>query len=671
MSKIPKETIAVIFDTARIDEVVGDFVSLKKRGVNLLGLCPFHNEKTPSFTISPAKGIFKCFGCGKGGSSVDFIMEHEHCSYPEALKYLARKYNITIEEQEQTSEQIQADNERESIFIVSDFAQKHFTENLFNTDEGKAIGLSYFKERGFTKETIDKFQLGYSLDKWRELTDAALAKGYKAEYLVKAGLAISPTLTLPKREGNTESDETTTSSPSGRSGGAVFDRFSARVIFPIHNLSGRVIAFGGRTLKADKKVAKYINSPETEIYSKSKVLYGAYFAKKSIIAEDNCYLVEGYTDVISLHQSGIENVVASSGTSLTVEQIRLIKRFTNNITILYDGDAAGIKASFRGIDLVLEEAMNVRVLLFPDNEDPDSFARKNNPDFVKEFIKKNSKDFIGFKTNLLLAETQNDPIKKAGLIHEIVNSIAIIPDGINRSVYVKECSRILDVSEQALINELNKIRRKKWTKQSEDDKLTDDTITLETPAEQQVPLEDNSCEHQEKDIIRILLNYGNKIKPDKSESENQGQITVAEFINIELTITDLIAFENKTYQKILDEFKSYIERGISPDENYFIQHENSEISGLATTLLSNRYQLSNWGKHNIIVPNEEDDLERMTLGAINSLKEKKVMQMIEENQKKIKEEPTYEGQFILVEEQKKLIEYKQVLNSTLKRIVVK
>ncbi|MCK4408075.1 MAG: DNA primase, partial [Bacteroidales bacterium] len=402
---ISPETISAIFETARIEEVIGDFVNIKKRGVNYIGLCPFHNEKTPSFTVSPSKGIYKCFGCGKGGNSVNFIMEHERYSYPEALKYLAKKYNIEIEEEEQTPEQLQALDEQEGLYFVSTFAQKYFTENLFKKDEGKAIGLTYFKERDFTESTIKKFQLGYGIDKWDDFTQQALSSGYKIDYLIKTGLTISK-----------ENKH--------------YDRFRGRVLFPIHNLSGKVIGFGGRILSSEKSKAKYVNSPESDIYNKSKVLYGIYFSRNAIINKNNCFLVEGYTDVISLHQAGIENVVASSGTSLTTDQIKLIKRYTPNITILYDGDEAGVKASFRGIDMILEEGMNVRIVLFPEGEDPDSYARNNHASEVQEFISKKAEDFISFKTNLLIKETKNDPIKKAALIKEIVKTIALIPDGI-------------------------------------------------------------------------------------------------------------------------------------------------------------------------------------------------------------------------------------------------
>ncbi|MBN4062539.1 DNA primase, partial [Bacteroidales bacterium AH-315-I05] len=473
---IPKETIAIIIETADVVEVLGEFVSLKKKGKDYWACCPFHNEKTPSFSVSH-KGFYKCFGCGESGNAINFLMEHEHYTYPEALKYLANKYNIEIQEQELTPEMEQQQNEREALYIVSAYAEKFFIEQLNDTDEGKSIGLSYFKERGFSNETIEKFKLGYCPDQWDVLTKTALDAGYKLEYLLQTGLS---------KERNNQH----------------YDGYRGRVIFPIHNLSGRPIAFGGRTLKTDKKIPKYVNTSECDIYHKSKVLYGIYFAKKAIISEDNCYLVEGYTDVISLHQSGIENVVASSGTSLTIEQIRLIKRYTPNITILYDGDAAGIKASFRGIDLILEEGMNVKIVLFPEGEDPDSYAKKSSPEELKEFITSSSKDFIVFKTETLQIESQNDPVKKAGLIHEIINSIALIPDHIARSLYLKECSKILGISEKALIGELNKTLRKKFKQKfKKEEGFEPDLPVIELKAQPQFQ-PDDSCEYQEKDIIR-------------------------------------------------------------------------------------------------------------------------------------------------------------------------
>ncbi|HRS38420.1 MAG TPA: DNA primase, partial [Bacteroidia bacterium] len=437
---IARETIDRILDAVRIDEVVGDFVQLKKRGTNLLGLCPFHNEKTPSFNVNPVRNIYKCFGCGKGGDAVNFVMEHEHYSYPEALRYLAKRYNIEIEETAPDPQEAQLRDERESLYILNSYAQRVFSEQLFEDEEGRAIGMSYFRERGFTEETIKTFQLGFNRSDWSAFAERAVKEGYKEEYLEKTGLCI--------RKDN----------------GKLFDRFRGRVMFPIHNLSGRVIGFGGRVLKKDDKTAKYLNSPESEIYHKSKSLYGIYFAKKAIVQLDNCYLVEGYTDVISLHQAGIENVVASSGTSLTSEQIRLIGRYTKNITVLYDGDAAGIKASLRGIDLILEEGLNVKVVLFPDGDDPDSYTRKHGSSSTVDFIEANAKDFVLFKTGLLLDDVKNDPVRKAGLIRDVVETIGHIPDPILRSTYTKQCSALLDIQENILVSELNKIRRNQLKK---------------------------------------------------------------------------------------------------------------------------------------------------------------------------------------------------------------
>src|SRR5512133_1064620 len=433
---IDKPTIERILDASQIVEVVSEFVQLKKRGVNYLGLCPFHNEKTPSFTVSPAKEIFKCFGCGKVGNSVNFVMEHEHLTYPEALKYLAKKYHIEVIEKELSQEELEKQNERESLLVVSAYASRQFQENLFETDEGVSVGLAYFKERGFRQDTLKKFEVGYSFEKRDSFSLKAISDGYKTDFLVKTGLSV-------QHENR------------------YFDRFSGRVMFPSHSLSGQVLGFGGRVLKTDDKTAKYLNSPESEIYHKSRILYGMYQARKTITQEDKCYMVEGYTDVMSMHEAGVTNVVASSGTSLTVEQIRLVKRFTPNMTILYDGDAAGIKASIRGIDLVLEEGMNVKIVLLPDQEDPDSYSRKvSNEEFLK-YLKENETDFIRFKTRLLLAEAGNDPIKKAELIRDVVKSIAVIPDTITRTIYIKECSNFLEVDERVIYNEVNKLRRQK------------------------------------------------------------------------------------------------------------------------------------------------------------------------------------------------------------------
>ena len=435
---ISRSTIDRVFESARVEEVIGEFVQLKKSGSNFKGLSPFTDEKSPSFMVSPVKQIWKDFSTGKGGNSVSFLMEHEHFSYPEALKWLAKKYNIEIEETEQTDEQKAQVNERESMYLVSNFAKDYFHNLMLNTNQGKAIGLSYFKERGFTDETIQKFDLGYCLDEWDNFTKAALEKGYDLKYLASTGLSI----VKENRQ---------------------FDRFKGRVMFPIHSMSGRILGFGGRILKVDKKAAKYLNSPESDIYHKSKILYGIYQAKKEIAKQDNCFLVEGYTDVISFNQSGVENVVASSGTALTSDQIRLVNRLTKNITVLFDGDAAGIRASIRGIDLILEQGMNVKVVQFPDGEDPDSFAKAHSETELKEFLETAAQDFINFKVSLLLKDSNNDPIKKATVIRDIVASISKIPDSIQREVYVQECSRIMEISERVLFSELAQILKKDAT----------------------------------------------------------------------------------------------------------------------------------------------------------------------------------------------------------------
>ena len=439
---ITQQTIDRVFETARVEEVIGEFVQLKKAGSNFKGLSPFTDEKSPSFMVSPVKQIWKDFSTGKGGNAISFLMEHEHYSYPEAIKWLAKKYNIEVEETEQSDEQKKQTNERESMFLASKFAKDYFHDILMNSQQGRAIGLSYFKERGFREDIIEKFDLGYCKDEWDNFTNAALKKGYDLKYLKSTGLTIV-------KEGGTVDKK--------------FDRFKGRVMFPIHSMSGRILGFGGRILTADKKAAKYLNSPESDIYHKSKILYGIYHAKKEIAKQDNCYLVEGYTDVISFYQSGIENVVASSGTALTADQIRLVNRLTKNITVLFDGDAAGIRASIRGIDLILEQGMNVKVVSFPEGEDPDSFAKSHSNKELQEYLEEKSQDFIEFKVSLLMKDAANDPIKKAGLIRDIVTSISKIPDGIQREVYVQECSRIMDISERVLFSELAQLLKKDTT----------------------------------------------------------------------------------------------------------------------------------------------------------------------------------------------------------------
>ena len=654
---ITKNTIDQIFDTARIEEVVGDFVALKKRGVNLLGLCPFHNEKTPSFTVSPAKGIYKCFGCGAGGGSVNFVMEHEKYSYPEALKYLAKKYNIEIEEEEKSEEQIEQQSERESQFLVAGFAQEHFSDNLLNQEEGKAIGLSYFKERGFTKETIEKFQLGYGMESWDAFTKAALDKGYQLEYLEKTGL------TIVKDDRN-------------------FDRFRGRVIFPIHNFSGKVLGFGGRILKKDVKAAKYVNSPESDIYEKRKVLYGMYYSKKAIIVQDNCYLVEGYTDVISFHQAGIENVVAASGTSLTEDQIRLIKRITPNITILFDGDAAGIKASFRSIDLILQEGMNVRVVLFPEGEDPDSFAKQVSEEELKKFLTENSKDFISFKADLLLEEASGDPVKKAGIVKDIVASIAVMPDAIVRSMYLRECSKLMDIGEQILVNEMNKAKRaKSYGRPSSSNRSQQQNQYF--PSSNQTKHSGQSgnsskaskSDPQEKDLIRFLLNYGEMIIKVEVEAEEEGMeeemdIAVAEFIVGEL-LADEIKFDNPVYQKVFDAFEKGADEGTLPNQQAFVHHPEREVSSLAVDLVFTPHNLShNWeDRYQIHVQTEKNRLKKAVERSVYSLKMIKVKQLLFDNQQKIKEVIDDLDRDALLKQYQHLLEAKKAISKYLGRVV--
>ncbi len=615
---IRKETIDRIFETAAIEEVVGDYVNLKKRGANLLGNCPFHNEKTPSFTVSPAKGIYKCFGCGKAGNSVNFIMEHEKVAYPDALRYLAKKYNITIEEDEAlTDEDREKYDHRESLMLISDFAKKTFVENLWETDYGKTVGLSYFKERGFREEIIKKFELGFSLDEWSTLTEKAKIEGYNEKYLIETGLSIF----------NEEKK-------------SVYDRFRNRVMFPIHNLTGRVIAFGGRILVKNPNSPKYVNSPESEIYHKSNVLYGIYFAKKSIRDLDNCFLVEGYTDVVSLHQSGVENVVASSGTSLTTEQIRLIGRFTKNVTILYDGDPAGIKASLRGIDMILEEGLNVKIVLFPDGHDPDSYVRQVGGTAFEEYVKSTQSDFIVFKTNLLLAEVNNDPIRKAELIKDIVESIAKIPDSIKASLYIKESSKLMDMDERLLLAELNKSRLKKVKRDNNQEELS--TISLEQEINQEPKVQESyRNDSQEKEIMRILINYGDSLFVT-SNDEGEFQTSVAEYI-VHVIQDEQLFFINEPYVQLLAIFQNEISNGNIPNKTFFSNHTAPTISSIAAELLSNPYSLSDkWKEHDIHIPKEEMILEKVVKSGLNHLRLNKSKKLFAEIGEKLKEPNTEE-----------------------------
>jgi DNA primase len=581
-------------------------------------------------------------------------MEHEHYTYPEALRFLAKKYSIEIEEAEQTPEQIQEINEKESLYAVTAFAQKFFSDQLVQTDEGKSVGLTYFKDRDFREQTIDLFQLGYSPDAWEAFTKTALRNGYNLGYLIKSGLTI-------EKEGKH------------------FDRFSARVIFPIHNLSGRVIGFGGRILKKDEKKAKYINSPESDIYNKSQVLYGIYFARNAIIKKDNCYLVEGYTDVISLVQAGFENVVASSGTSLTTDQIRLIKRYTPNVTILYDGDEAGLKASFRGIDMILEQGMNVKIVMFPEGEDPDSFVRTHRTIEVEEFLTTEANDFIRFKTNILLKEAQNDPIKKAGLIKDIVLSISQIPDQIIRSVYVKECSVMMDMAEQTLMNELNKLIRKKF-RQTTGQTLPEEIVSPpEQPAEKQIEVDNHNTEFQEKDIIRLLLTYNKEnIEFDGKDEHNHPvkiPVNIARFI-VEDLKNDEITFTNPVYQKIFDEYGDYISKDEFPDDKYFINHNSKKVSAAVIDLLTSPYELSeNWELvARIEVITETKKLRDAVVHSLLSFKAKKIEQQIADNQLEIKKaetEENYEDIPLLLKKQQDLKAISRDINKQLGRIVTR
>lgn len=643
---ILKSTVDRIMEATDIVEVIGDFVQLKKRGANYVGLSPFANERTPSFTVSPAKGIFKDFSSGKGGSAVTFLMELEKFTYPEALKWLAKKYGIEVEETQEAPEDREAENRRESLMIVSGFAAKFFHESLLQTDEGRNIGLSYFRERGFTSEIINKFELGYSPDQWEAFSSQAVKEGYQPEFLVESGLSVK------------------------RDNGTLYDRYRGRVIFPIHSFTGRVIAFGGRTLKTDKNVPKYVNSPESEIYHKSNVLYGLYHAKKSIREEDNCYLVEGYADVISVHQAGIENVVASSGTSLTVEQIRLISRLTKNITILYDGDAAGIKASLRGLDMILEEGLNVKVVLFPDGHDPDSYVRLVGTSAFKKHVEENKKDFILYKTNLLLKEVGNDPIKKSEVIRDIVESIAKIPDSIKASVFVKECSHILQIDERALLSELNKMRQAKAKKdndrqqqqaQRNDDEPPEDLFF--DPEPQQAREEDAS---QEKEIIRLLLLYGNKV----IDWDGIANTYIGPFMIAELNDVD---FENPACKKFVEIYSREVENGVLPEEQYFIHYADKEIVDLSITLIATKYTLSdNWYEmHRITVPDETANMKATILSAIFHLKMHKVGKLLANLRKELQTAESPEEQDILMSQYMRMKKVEKSISDYLGSVILK
>ena len=616
---ISRSTIDRVFETARVEEVIGEFVQLKKAGSNFKGLSPFTDEKSPSFMVSPVKQIWKDFSTGKGGNAVSFLMEHEHYSYPEAIKFLAKKYNIEIEETAQSDQEKEQMNERESMFLVSNFAKDYFHDVLLNTTQGKAIGLSYFKERGFREDIIKKFDLGYCLDTWDSFTNEALKKGYDIKYLASTGVTIV-------RENKQ------------------FDRFKGRVMFPIHSMSGRILGFGGRTLSSDKKTAKYVNSPESDIYHKSKILYGIYQAKKEIAKQDNCFLVEGYTDVISFYQSGIENVVASSGTALTSDQIRLVNRLTKNITVLFDGDAAGIRASIRGIDLILEQGMNVKVVTFPDGEDPDSFAKKHTEVALREYLEESSQDFINFKVSLLMKEASNDPVKKAGLIRDIVASISKIPDSIQREVYVQECSRIMEISERVLFSELAQLiskNSKDFNKTQQKEKQSLEVVKKQTEQLKEV----DSLFILEREIIRILLLFGNQetdfvyfIEVEDEEGvmhlekeKYTNQVSKELYLNLQ---DDEIEFSNEIFQSIYYEMIHQLNQEDKIEMEAFINHPNTNISSIVTSILMDdeKYTLSDWERKNIFVTESEEVLSKLVTDAILNLRriliDKKIQQLI-------------------------------------------
>ncbi|MBO2543057.1 DNA primase [Salegentibacter sp. BDJ18] len=653
---ISKSTIDNVFETARVEEVIGDFVQLKKSGSNFKGLSPFSDERTPSFMVSPVKQIWKDFSSGKGGNVVAFLMEHEHFTYPEAIKYLAKKYGIEIEETQQSDEQKQQSDERESMYLVSEFANKHFQKNLHKTDLGKAIGLSYFKERGFTLETIKKFELGYSLDEWDDFTKEALAEAYKLKYLEKTGLTIVK-------------------------GEKQFDRFKGRVMFPIHSMSGRVLGFGGRILTNEKKAAKYLNSPESDIYHKSKVLYGINFAKQAIAKEDNCFLVEGYTDVIQFHQSGIENVVSSSGTALTPEQIRLINRLTKNITVLFDGDAAGIRASLRGIDLILEQGMNVRVCTFPEGEDPDSFARNNSHEALAEYLQENAQDFISYKASLLMEEAKKDPIKKAELIRDIVNSISKIPDTIQQEVYLQECSQIMDISENVLFSSLAQLNAKSGrTSPQQQQKKKSFDVVKEEPQPKTAKVDEQY--ELEKKIISLLLQYGTveedfedlvlKEKEDGElglEKEIQ-RTRVFEKIFLDLQ-EDEIAFTNPKFRDIYTELMARLNSEEKFEVKNFINNIDPEQASEITSILmeEEQYKLHEWDRQNIFVKAKTETISRHVSETILSLRRFLINQKINELSEKVKTPVEEQDTQHVLEDVKDYLSLKKVLSEKLNRVM--
>nr|WP_315150630.1 DNA primase [uncultured Flavobacterium sp.] len=649
---ISQATIDTVFETARVEEVIGDFVQLKRAGSNFKGLSPFSDERSPSFMVSPAKGIWKDFSSGKGGNSVAFLMEHSHFTYPEAIRYLAKKYNIEIEETEQSDEEKANTDVRESMYLVSEFAKTYFHSTLLNTEEGKAIGLSYFKERGFTNETIKKFALGYSPETWDAFTKEALGKGYKMEFLESTGLTIA-------REDRP------------------FDRFKSRVMFPIQSMSGRVLGFGGRILTNDKKAAKYLNSPESEIYHKSKVLYGIFQAKQSIAKLNNCFLVEGYTDVIQFNQAGIENVVASSGTALTPDQIRLINRLTKNITVLFDGDAAGLRASIRGIDLILEEGMNVKVCAFPDGEDPDSFARKTSYEDLVAYLDNNAKDFIQFKASLLMNDAKNDPVKKADLIRDMVQSISKIPDRIQREIYIQECSRIMDISEQVLTSTLAQLVQKDVTevgKKAKQEQKAFEIVKNENPVQ---AAKVDVLYRLERKIIEILLLYGNKteeFEDDYMKTNESGEIeTVTEkkeykvYQRIYLSLQeDEVELANPLFRDIFNDLIQYFLQNDNVEIERYLMQLNSDFAQEVTDILmeDERLVLHNWIGQNIIPKTKNETISQYVSETILTMRWYLVDKIIDELKNSVSNEPGSDN----TESMSLAMDYYKLINSFSKKL---
>jgi len=655
---ISKTTIDHVFDTARVEEVIGDFVQLKKSGSNYKGLSPFTDERTPSFMVSPVKQIWKDFSSGKGGNVVAFLMEHEHFTYPEAIKYLAKKYGIEIEETEQSEAQKEEANERESLYLVNEFARDFFQQSLIETEQGKAIGLSYFKERGFTSDTIKKFQLGYSPETWDALTEAALKQGFQLSYLEKTGLSI------------VKDDKK-------------FDRFRSRVIFPIHSLSGRVLGFGGRILTNDKKAAKYLNSPESEVYHKSKVLYGIYLAKQAIVKEDNCYLVEGYTDVIQFFQRGIENVVSSSGTALTSEQIRLIHRLTPNVTLLFDGDAAGLRASLRGVDLILEQGLNVRICTFPEGEDPDSFARSNSLEELTQYLDSHTTDFVNFKASLLASEAKNDPIKKAETIRDMVTSISKIPDSIKQEVYLKECARIMDISEEVLFSTLAQMLKKEKRDAANRFKSDQASQTMEVVSREARPiLKTDPQLFLERKIIESLLLYGEQEeifedmflesgeygKPVELRDKEASKVHEKIFLEIH---ADEIEFANKEFQNLFAIIIDKYQQDGNLRVEQLVQTLDPLLAEHVTHILMDdeKHQLHQWDRKDIFVKDKKDGVAQMVVETILNLRRILVSKKIDELSSSMQEQKEMDNDLHL-QQIMDYINLKKLLSEKLNRVLL-